>query len=154
MLKKVTTLGLSALFLGCGFGFVKAAPAPVPVNSSEKIDARIQNKRVFKYSSENVWANIFWVKNKIRENEEAIKILEKNETKLYEELARKMNKREFTSSFFERLKINRKIDMIISEIDLNEAKIKSLKDRRSDLDHELAFLLDMQEKNNVRSFMI
>lgn len=149
MLKKITALGLAVASLACGFSFAKAAPATyVESNytaSNEEIAARIQEQEMRKYRQRNNNYTVFKLQAKIKKNEAEIKRLEKKRVKLDQRLAKKLQAQENENDRFERTRLGWEIEKISREIRLNENKLNDLKNRRNNLDSELATLLQLRE---------
>lgn len=149
MLKKITALGLAATSLAFGFSFAKAAPVTYVESdytaSNEEIAARIQEQEMRKYRRKNNNYTMFKLQAKIKKNEAEIKRLEKKKNKLEARLDRKLRAQENENDRFERERLEWEIEKISREIRLNENKLNDLKNRRSNLDSELATLLQLRE---------
>lgn len=149
MLKKITALGLAVASLACGFSFAKAAPVTYVgsnyTTSNEEIAARIQEQEMRKYRRRNNNYAMSKLQAKIKKNETEIKHLEKKRVKLDQKLAKKLQAQENENDRFERARLEWEIEKVSREIRLNENKLNDLKNRRSNLDSELATLLQLRE---------
>lgn len=152
MIRKVTAFGLS-IFLGIGCASVGFAFKDEYDNYAD----------VLKYSTKSLaTSKMEQLKMKIKKNEAKIKHLEAKRTELDNNMASKIQLQEYVRINFERMnwfkrllsknKMNEKMSKLESDIEnikndvkLNEKKIKKLQDKRSDLDRELAVLLQIKE---------
>lgn len=148
MIKKTIALGLSILSLGLGFMSTGSALS----KEDEERATKIQQQETVKHKSKSSKYKIRQITVEIAANESKIKRLEMKRSELDHELALAFQLKEGNLGWFEGRRIQKEIYKITAKIDLNEAKIKKLKEKRNDLDHELAVLFQLQEKTNSCCF--
>lgn len=140
MLKKSTALSLAALCLCASL-----APVSAFSYSDEARAASIQRRAIEKCKERDLDRKIRNVQSRISSNEAEIRRLERKRSELDHKLAVQLQLKEDAYAWYEKVKINREIDRIQSDINWNESRIESLKEKRSSLDHELAVLLQLKE---------
>ena len=104
--------------------------------SDEERAAKTQHQEILK---------IKCTRYKIKQNETKIKSLESQRSDLDHDLATALQLKEDSIGWFENRRLQGEIYKIKTKIDLNEGKIRALKEKRNDLDHELAVLFQLQE---------
>ncbi len=149
MIKKIIALSLSVLSLGLGFMSNSFA---LSKSSDEERAAKIQQQEILKHKTKSTRYKIIQVKAEIKQNETKIKCLEMKRTGLDHDLAVAFQLKEDKLGWFENRRLQKEIYKITAKIDLNEAKIKKLKEKRNDLDHDLAILFQLQETSNSFDF--
>ncbi len=149
MIKKTIALSLSVLFLG--LGFMATGSAALTKEDKERA-AEIQQQEIVKHKSKSTKYKIRQVESEIEKNESKIKRLETKRSELDHELALALQLKESKLGWFESRRIQKEICKIIAKIDSNEGKIKKLKEKRNDLDHELAVLFQLEEKSKSCGF--
>ena len=142
MMKKTIALSLSILSLGLGF-MVEGSALSV---EDEDRAARLQQQEIIKHKTKGKKYKMKQVEAEIEENERKIKRLEMKRSELDHELASALQLKESNLGWFESRRVQKEIYKITSKIEINESKIKKLKEKRSSLDHELAVLLQLQER--------
>ena len=118
----------------------------------EERATKIQQQEIVKHKSKSTKYKIRQVEVEIQANEAKIKRLEMKRSELDHELALAFQLKESRLGWFESRRVQKEIYKITAKIDLNEGKIKKLKEKRNDLDHELAVLFQLEEKSKSYSF--
>lgn len=139
MLKKITAISLSALFLGCGFGLAGAVSI-----SEEERAAKMQSLEIAKYSSQSTRYKLNRIVLKIKENELKLKYLKARRDRLDGKMATILQLKE-GAWLFGRLKLFFATKKILKKIEANESKIKICEEKRNSLDEEFLELLQLRE---------
>ena len=113
--------------------------------ADEERAANIQQQEILKNKTKSTRYKIKQVESEIKQNETKIKSLESQRSDLDHDLATALQLKEDSIGWFENRRLQGEIYKIKTKIDLNEGKIKALKEKRNDLDHELAVLFQLQE---------
>ena len=149
MIKKLTALCLSVLSLG--FGFMSNSFA-FGKSSGEERDVKIQKQEMLKHKTKSFSYKIKQTEIKIEHTENKIKRLEMKKSSFDYELSVALQLKEGNLDLFESRKLQKEIYKITVKKDLNEEKIKKLKEKRNNLDYELAVLFQLQEISNDYDF--
>ena len=113
--------------------------------ADEERAANIQQQEILKNKTKSTRYKIKQVESEIKQNETKIKSLESQRSDLDHDLATALQLKEDSIGWFENRRLQGEIYKIKTKIDLNEGKIRALKEKRNDLDHELAVLFQLQE---------
>ena len=132
----VLSLSLGLCFMSNGFAISRA---------DEERAANIQQQEILKNKTKSTRYKIKQVESEIKQNETKIKSLESQRSDLDHDLAIALQLKEDSIGWFENRRLQGEIYKIKTKIDLNEGKIRALKEKRNDLDHELAVLFQLQE---------
>ena len=113
--------------------------------ADEERAANIQQQEILKNKTKSTRYKIKQVESEIKQNETKIKSLESQRSDLDHDLAIALQLKKDSIGWFENRRLQGEIYKIKTKIDLNEGKIRALKEKRNDLDHELAVLFQLQE---------